>query len=429
MDSGSVVPSVGRFGRVAPRIQDAQLCPCLITRVIMSRPKTRIAVLNSHPIQYFAPLYAYLNSAPDLDVTALYLSNISIRGGRDSGFGREVKWDVDLLDGYRAIFLGKAADIRVPAGFMSLIGPQVWNEIRSGRYDILWVNGHKYAADHIAIAAANSIGIPVMMRSETHLGLRRSGLKAIIRQPIMGAFYSLCDRFLSIGTANAAFYRAMGVPQNRIFLVPYSVDNDRFMVASQMKLEERQDRRRRLGVFDDSPIILFASKFQKRKNPDHLLKSAHRLAVEGYRFHVVMIGSGDMEPELRELVATLGMTNVSFPGFVNQRVLPQVSAACDIFVLPSENEPWGLIVNEMMCAGLPVVVSNEVGCVPDLVADGGNGLLFNAGDIHALTDALRTLIRDPVIRKKMSEAGIKRISKWGYPECLEGVRAAILSLS
>jgi hypothetical protein len=103
---------------------------------------TRIAVLNSHPIQYFAPLYAYLNAAPDFEVTALYLSDVSIRGGKDAEFARNVKWDIDLLDGYRSVFLGEAARKRRPVGFWSLVAPQVWTETRSGRYDVLWLHGH-----------------------------------------------------------------------------------------------------------------------------------------------------------------------------------------------------------------------------------------------------------------------------------------------
>src|SRR3954451_4951111 len=105
-----------------------------LTESSSARRLVRIAVLNSHPIQYFAPLYAYLNTAPDLDVTALYLSDISIRGGKDAGFGCEVKWDVDLLAGYRSAFLGNVQS-RDPAGFWSLIAPQVWRELHSGRYD------------------------------------------------------------------------------------------------------------------------------------------------------------------------------------------------------------------------------------------------------------------------------------------------------
>src|SRR6266550_490375 len=120
---------------------------------------TRIAVLNSHPIQYFAPLYAYLNAAPDLDVTALYLSDISIRGGKDVGFARDVKWDLDLLAGYRSVFLGEGARTREPGGFWSLIVPQVWNELRSGRYDVVWLHGHNYAASLFALMAAKTAGL------------------------------------------------------------------------------------------------------------------------------------------------------------------------------------------------------------------------------------------------------------------------------
>ena len=117
---------------------------------------TRVAVLNSHPIQYFAPLYTYLNTAPDLKVTALYLSDVSVRGGKDAEFGREVKWDIDLLAGYESVFLGKAAHTREPAGFWSLMAPQVWREVRSGRYDALWLHGHNYAANLVALAAAKA---------------------------------------------------------------------------------------------------------------------------------------------------------------------------------------------------------------------------------------------------------------------------------
>src|SRR5262245_56929237 len=131
---------------------------------------TRIAVLNSHPIQYFAPLYAYLNAAPDLDVTVLYLSYVSIRGAKDGGFGREVKWDLDLLAGYRSVFLGDAARTREPGGFWSLVAPQVWSEQRSGRYDVVWLHGHNYAANLLALMAAKTVGMPVMMRGETYLG-------------------------------------------------------------------------------------------------------------------------------------------------------------------------------------------------------------------------------------------------------------------
>jgi glycosyltransferase involved in cell wall biosynthesis len=389
----------------------------------------RIAVLNSHPIQYFAPLYSYLNTAPELEVTALYMSDISIRGGNDAEFGRNVKWDVDLIAGYRSVFLGEAVRTREPRGFWSLVVPQVWKELRSGRYDVLWLHGHNYAANLIALLAAKTAGIPVMMRGETHLGLARGSIKSRLRRPVIGALYRSCDRFLAIGSANAAFYRAMGVPDRKIFLVPYSVDNDRFVQSAKLTDEQRAEIRRRYKVPVKQPAVLYAAKFTRRKRPGDLLEAVRRLKQDTDRpFTVVMVGSGELERELRTFCAQHALDNVVFTGFVNQAELPAVYGASDVFVLPSEHESWGLAVNEAMCAGLPVVVSREVGCTPDLVKDGINGYMPAAGDVDSLARALRRLIEDEDLRRRQGQASLTRIQQWGYRQCLEGVRSALSGL-
>jgi glycosyltransferase involved in cell wall biosynthesis len=389
----------------------------------------RIAVLNSHPIQYFAPLYSYLNTAPELEVTAIYMSDISIRGGNDAEFGRNVKWDVDLIAGYRSVFLGEAVRTREPRGFWSLVVPQVWKELRSGRYDVLWLHGHNYAANLIALLAAKTAGIPVMMRGETHLGLARGSIKSRLRRPVIGALYRSCDRFLAIGSANAAFYRAMGVPDRKIFLVPYSVDNDRFVQSAKLTDEQRAEIRRRYKVPVKQPAVLYAAKFTRRKRPGDLLEAVRRLKQDTDRpFTVVMVGSGELERELRTFCAQHALDNVVFTGFVNQAELPAVYGASDVFVLPSEHESWGLAVNEAMCAGLPVVVSREVGCTPDLVKDGINGYMPAAGDVDSLARALRRLIEDEDLRRRQGQASLTRIQQWGYRQCLEGVRSALSGL-
>ena len=391
--------------------------------------RTRIAVLNSHPIQYFAPLYAYLNAAPDLDVTALYLSDCSIRGGKDAKFGRNVKWDIDLLTGYRSVFVGKRARARDPGGFWSLIAPQVWSELRSGRYDVVWLHGHRYAADLIALMAAKTAGLPVMMRGDTHLGIPCRGIKSMLRRPLMGMLCRACDRLLAVGSANAAYYRAMGVSDQKIFLVPYTVDNDRFVQAANLTQDQKAEVRRRYNIPVDRPSVLYAAKFIRRKRPGDLLEATRRLKTESDRpFTVVMTGSGELEDELRAFCTTHALGNVVFTGFVNQSELPALYAASDVFVLPAEDEPWGLAVNEAMCASLPVVVSREVGCVPDLVRDGVNGYTPEAGDIEALARALRRLIKDEGLRQRQGQASLARILQWGYRQSLEGIRSAVAGL-
>jgi glycosyltransferase involved in cell wall biosynthesis len=391
-------------------------------------PPARIAFLNTHPIQYKAPLYAYLNSAPDLDVSALYMSDFSVRGAMDPGFGQRIKWDIDLLGGYRPVFLGAGAQRREPNGFFSMVAPEAWGEVRSGRYDALVIHGHNFAGHHVALAAARSIGLPVFMRSETHLGLLRSGLKAGLRRPLMGSLYAQCDGFFAIGSANREFYRAMGVPDEKIFLVPYTVDNERLANASDLTPERRRAVRAELGVTDERPIILFAAKFQRRKHPDDLIAAARLLHAQGLRFQLSMIGSGEMEAALKAMAADLPEGVVRFHGFMNQAQLPQAYAASDVFVLPSTNEPWGLAINEAMACGLPIVASTEIGAVRDIVHDGINGRTFVARDVDGLAEALTDVVADPAQQAAMSAASRDIISRWSYAECLQGVRDALAYL-
>lgn len=390
--------------------------------------KKRIAVLNSHPIQYFAPLYAYLSASDDVDVTALYLSDYSIRGAEDRGFGQVVKWDIDLLAGYDYRFVAHTGGTGMVSGFFSIVAPDLWNIVRTGGFDALWLHGHNLAAYHVAFAAAKSIGLPVLMRGETHLGLACPPLRAALRRPLLGAFYGLCDGFLAIGSANHAFYRAMGVPAEKISLVPYTVDNDRFIRVSSLTPEERLAVRAKLGISPDRPTVLYASKFMRRKHPDDLVRAAQKLAGEGLAFDLVMVGSGEMDGELREMAEAGGPAGVVFPGFVNQQDLPRVFGACDMFVLPSEDEPWGLIVNEAMCAGLAIIVASEVGCVADLLREGENGHSFVAGDIDGLAAALRPIISDDVLRRSMSARSREIIAGWSYRQCLDGVREQLAAI-
>ena len=140
-----------------------------------------------------------------------------MRGGADRGFGRSVQWDIDLLEGYDAQFVRGAERRGEPVRFSSIIAPRLWRAIRSGGFDALIVHGHTPAAMVLAAAAAKASRIPILMRCETHLGLRRSGLKRLLRQPLVGSLYRRFDAVLAIGSANREFYQAMGIPADRIF--------------------------------------------------------------------------------------------------------------------------------------------------------------------------------------------------------------------
>jgi len=237
--------------------------------------------------------------------------------------------------------------------------------------------------------------------------------------------YLFVDRFLAIGTANREYYRAHGVSDSRIFVAPFCVDNDRFIADSDAASQNRPTYRSKLGIYDDRPVFLFVSKLQHRKHPDDLLMAAAGLAKKGFGVHVVIAGSGPMLGELKALAASLRLSNVTFLGFVNQAELPGLYAASDVFVFPSEEEPWGLVVNEAMCAALPIVVGRSVGCVPDLLREGTNGFACTPGRPDTLEAALELLANDSSLRREMGEESRRMISKWGYEECKNGFLRAI----
>jgi glycosyltransferase involved in cell wall biosynthesis len=391
-------------------------------------PVHRLAVLNTHPIQYFAPLYRRLAQEPSVELTVYYCSAIGAEDSLDQEFGERFRWDVPLLEGYRYRILPGLRKQPRTGRFFGMLNPSIFGEIRRGRYDALWLHGHNYATSWLAFLAAKLGGVPVLMRGETHLLLRRPAWKRWLRRPVLGLFYGLCAGCLPIGTRNAAFYRAMGVPESKLFLTPYSVDNAFFRAGVENARAEAQQLKQSLGIAADTPVILFASKMSARKRPFDLLRAYHRLRERGVAAALVFAGSGEESARLQSWVAEHHLANVHFAGFQNQTQIPRFFALADIFVLPSENEPWGLIINEAMCAGLPIVATEEIGAVADLVHEGENGFVYPTGDVEKLSSRLAQLCKAEALRKRMGQRSLAIIQKWSCEEAVQGILSALEAL-
>jgi glycosyltransferase involved in cell wall biosynthesis len=298
--------------------------------------------------------------------------------------------------------------------------------LRQGRFDALWVHGYAPWYNQLALATAKAMGIITLVRDDVSaLSKQRSAFKTALKRQTFFRFLNVVtDGFLAIGTWNRAYYEANGIPSERIFTAPYCVDNGYFRARAEAAAPHRESFRASLGLQPGRPVILYASKLQRRKKPDELL-SAH-LSLDGpVRPYLLFVGDGEMRSELEAAADE----SVLFLGFRNQSELPAFFDLCDIFVLPSVEEPWALIVNEVMCAGKPVVVSDQVGCWPDLVQDGINGFVFPAGDVVALADCLAALVSDGARRVEMGAAGRKIIESWGIPEATDVLRIALASLA
>ena len=400
------------------------------------RRKVRLAYLVSHPIQYQAPLLRRIALEPDIDLTVLFGSDFSVRGYKDRGFGVEVAWDTPLLEGYRSEFLRPLRDtgeVSPTAPISRGIFHRLQQRDGSPAFDALWVHGYASINSLQAILAANALGIPVLLRAESWLADRA---RTPSRLAIKSAFFKLLSKGISavlpIGTVNAAYwthYFGASVPQ---FLMPYAVNNEYFADLAAAAAPRQHELRTELGLSPERPLILFASKLQQRKHADHLLEAYSRFIetrTPENRPYLVVVGDGEQRAQLEAQAQQLRLEDVRFAGFRNQSELPRFFQLADVFVLPSRHEPWGLIVNEAMASGCPVIVSTDVGCHADLVTDGVEGCVFPVGDIPALTRALHRVFFSPGSAATMGEAARRRISTWTYEEDIQGLRRALAAVT
>lgn len=393
----------------------------------MSR-KTRLAYLVSHPIQYQAPLLRLIAADPDIDLTVFFCSDFSLRPHREEGFGQTVQWDVPLLDGYDHKFLPASATDAPPNVFRPF-NRGLAKMLKEGDYDVLWVHGYMRLYHLISMISARLQGRIVLNRDEAWArSARRGAVKNALKRLFFTALRRICHGWLVIGSANRDYYQANGMAPETLFLMPYAVDNEAFRDRAIAATETREALRQSLNLEPDRPVILFASKFQSRKRPHDLMAAFARISTDpaARQPYLVLVGDGEERAALEQKAEELGIgPSVRFAGFQNQLEIPRYYDLCDVFVLPSLLEPWGLVINEVMNAGRAVVVSDQVGAAPDLVRDGENGFVFPAGDVGALSDCLLRILSDPDLCRRMGDRSRAMIGDWGFLQDLQGLRQAL----
>ncbi len=382
----------------------------------------RLAVLTSHPIQYQAPLFRRLASHPRVDLTVYFCSDQGVAATRDREFGVTFRWDRPLLEGYRHRFLANVSPFRASSGFWRALNPGIAWRLWRGGYDAVLVHGYAPATNWVAFAAARLGRTPILLHGETLERGRPASPGQRAKRLVLGALFRRVAAFLPIGSKSAAFYESFGVPPDRMFLTPYSVDNDFFMAEAHRYQGQKSRLKAEEGIPEHLPVVLYASKLIPRKRPMDCLQAFEPLQREAA---LVFVGDGEERPQLEAYARERGFRNVHFAGFRNQTELPRFYAMADLFLLPSSYETWGLVVNEAMCFGLPLVVADGVACADDLVRDGENGFVTPAGDVAALTQRLASLVRDGPLRRRMGDRSAEIIATWSHRECVDGVVAAL----
>lgn len=393
--------------------------------------KIRIAYLVTHPIQYQAPLLGQVAREPGLDLTVFFCSDFSAKGFLDPAFGKVIDWDIPLLEGYRYEFL-PALGGRDRVSFLRPFNYGLGKRLTEGRFEVLWIHGYNRWFHWLAMWRAQARGLKVLIRDEaTLISAPRNFAKRLVKEGFFAGLKRLVDGFLAIGTLNREYYRHYGISDEKIISVPYAVDNAFFQAGAERAAAGREQLRRELGLAPGRPVILFVSKIEPRKRPADLLaaylKLTKTIAVAGPPY-LLFVGDGDQRIPLEEVVRDKELDSVRFLGFRNQTELPAYYDLCDVLVLPSVQEPWGLVVNEVMNAGRAVIVSDQVGCGPDLVRNGENGYIFEAGDISGLCQTLRRVLENRERCQLMGQKSLEIINKWSFEEDIRGLKKALASV-
>lgn len=386
----------------------------------------KLAIVASHPIQYHGPWYRRLTRSVDLHV--YYAHRATPKDQADAGFGIGFDWDVALLQGYSFSWLPNRAR---HAGIHSFFGcdtPSVGAELTHEQFDAVLVNGWNLLCYWQAVHGAKRCGLPVIVRGDSQLPTPRSLFRRTVKKLAYPHLMNRFDAFLSVGSRNSEYLRSYGVASDRIFSAPHCVDNVFFRTSAESARSDFTKLRNQFAIPRDMTTFLFVGKFLPRKRPLDFLSALDRLKHTGDRVWGLLVGSGPLEKEMREHAAQHD-TPCSFAGFLNQHQIGAAYALADVLVLPSNaEETWGLVVNEAMACGVPAILSDGVGCAPDLITEGKTGFTYPDGNLEELTDKMKRLAQDRTLRFEMSRRVQIHIERFSLDAACEGMLCALDSL-
>jgi glycosyltransferase involved in cell wall biosynthesis len=380
-----------------------------------------LGIFVTHPVQYHVPIWRELASSSNFDTTVHYFSDQGVASGAQSGFGVPVVWDVPLLEGYKHEFISRKADL---SQHRSMRLPRGWIEQR--HFDAILIHGYTHGFENQIRRRAASLGAKIIMRGE--FGDARPGRSAIhraARDLYLRWFYTGVDAFCYIGRRARNHLKRFRVGDERLFYSPYTVDSDLF--ERHYQRADRAASRARLGFSDSTTVFLFSGKLIPRKRVGLILQAVE-LIGDRTRLALLVVGDGPLAADVIERGEKLLGNRFHFAGFVNQQRLGDFYAAGDVFILPSNYETWGLVVNEAMQFALPCIVSDRVGSSDDLVEEGKTGFVFRNGDAARLAAAMERCLADQAAVRAMGANAREQIRNYTPRHSSEGIVRAVESI-
>lgn len=382
----------------------------------------RLAIVTTHPIQYYAPVFAMLHQRGNIIINVFYTCGENNSGKYDPGFKREIEWDIPLLQGYPYEWQKNTSEEPGSHHFNGVSNPDLISRILMFKPDAVLVFGWAWRS-HLKAMRYFKNRVPVYFRGDSTLLSGPRGLKKYCRLLFLRWVYKHADHAFYTGKNNKAYFLKFGLNEAQLSFAPHAVDNARF---EKKKAAGAADLRLTLNLSNDDILILYAGKFDAVKNVKLLLNAFIKLNYK--TTHLLLVGSGIEEDELKASASNFCISNkVHFMGFQNQTYMPLLYQAADLFCLPSVSESWGLAVNEAMACGKGVLVSDKVGCAADLVRNNYNGHIFKSNNLEELTFCLKKLTASKKLLACYGQNSLQIIKDWNFAAIAEAIENKLIN--
>jgi glycosyltransferase involved in cell wall biosynthesis len=396
----------------------------MVTDRRVSLKTVQLAIVSTHPIQYYAPVFRALARSKAVRPKVFYTwSQTASESVIDPGFERRITWDVPLLEGYEFAFVRNTARQPGTHHFKGICNPGLIGAIQDWGADAVLVFGWNLHS-HLGALRYFKGRLPVFFRGDSTLLDNRGALKIALRRGVLGWIYRHVDIAIAVGSNNFDYYRWCGLPPQRIPFAPHAIDTSRFADPDGSQASRAARWREELGIPAAARTVVFAGKLQPKKDPLLMLEAFSRCGTPG---HLVFVGNGELEQQVR--ARAQGREDVHFLPFQNQSAMPAVYRLGDVFALPSRGpgETWGLALNEAMACGRPVIAGSKVGGARDLVAADINGWVFESGNVEQLATILRkALTCDATVLAAMAVAAERESARWSVEAAAAGIQEAVL---
>ena len=371
----------------------------------------RLAIIVSHPIQYFAPWFRELAQVSGIESKVFYCCDWGITSYLDPGFNISLAWDIPLLEGYAYEFLPIARRPR-RLSFWEVDNPSLQAALGRFQPDVVIVFGYAHRTCWRVASWARRHHRPLLLFSDSNSLATPAWWKRSIKDAVVRTFYSHVDGALFIGENNRVYHASYGISSDRLFPGAYPIERRRLLRAVPDRVAARVAQRQALGIPQDAFIMLFCGKYTARKRPLDVILAAQSLARKGLPIWALLVGEGEQRRRMETFCKREQVNNVVLTGFINQSAIPSYYAASDVIALTSSFEAYGLVASEASVFGLPIVVSDRAGCIgpQDTAQPGRNAIVFPCGDTMRLTQAVEQLYNDRNLYRVMS-AHSTRISK------------------